>query len=218
MNRKPGLWATAIAEAVMVGLSAWAAPRLPARVPMHWGPSFEVDGYGSRLEALVLLPLITLGVSLLLAFVPRFEPRRRHLAESARAYNGIWIAVLVVLTGVHLTVLLSGLGYEVPVASIVPVLIGVVLVVVGNYLGKLRSTYLAGIRTPWTLTSERSWERTHRLGGRLFAALGLAVLASALVSGAAAFWLMTAGLAVVVLVTVVYSYLVWRDDPLRAER
>lgn len=215
MNRKPGLWATAIAVAVMVGLSLWAEPDLPDRVPMQWGLDGEVSRYGSRIEALVVVPLVAVGIGALFAVIPSIDPRRRHLEQSARAYNASWIVALLAIVAGHAASLLSALGRTVPVVALTPVIVGIVLLVVGNYLGKIRSNFFMGIRTPWTLSSERSWDRTHRLGGRLFAALGLLVLAVAPFSTALAFWVMGAGLVLVVLATGAYSYLVWRDDPAR---
>ncbi len=213
MNRKPGLWAFLLALAVMIGLSAWAAPNLPDRVPVHWGIDGTADRYGSRLEALIAMPLVTLGLGLLFAVLPSVEPRRRHLEESARAYNAVWIMALLALVGGHAIILLSGLGRQVPVPSIALAGVGALLLVLGNYLGKIRSNWFLGIRTPWTLSSERSWNCTHRLGGRLFAALGALILVTVLLSTTAATWVLGIGLAAVLIATVVYSYIVWRDDP-----
>jgi uncharacterized membrane protein len=171
-----------------------------------------VDRYGSRLEGLIALPLVTLGVSLLLAFLPRVEPRRQHLLQSARAYNAVWIATLAVLAGLHAAVLFTGVGYAVPVGTIALALVAVLLLVMGNYFGKVRSNFFFGIRTPWTLTSERSRDRTHRLGGRLFAGLGALVLLAMPFGSQVAGVLLLAGVLLVVPVIFVYSYLVWRDD------
>lgn len=216
MNRRPGIWASAVALAAMTGMSIWAAPRLGERVPIHWNLSGEADGYGGRVQGLVALPLLTLGISLMLAFLPRIEPRRAHLEQSGRAYQAVWIAVLVVLAGVHATALLVGAGYAVPVGTVVPGLVAVLLLVMGNYFGKVRSNFFFGIRTPWTLASERSWDRTHRLAGRLFSGAGGLALLSLPFGPRATAAVLFAGLLVAVAVPAAYSYVVWRDDLSRA--
>lgn len=218
MNRKPGTWATLVVVGLMAGLSWWAAPELPDRVPTHWNIRGEVDGYGSRFQGLVLLPLVAAGLGALLYLLPHVDPRRRNLEQSAKAYNAAWIGVLVVLLGVHAMALLAGLGRDVPVGALVAGLVGLLFLVIGNYLGKVRSNWFFGIRTPWTLSSERSWDRTHRLGGRLFAALGGLTILVAFAAPMAAPILMGAGAVVIILVTMAYSYLVWRDDPDRNQR
>lgn len=196
----------------MAGLSLWAAPRLGERVPIHWNAQGEVDRYGSRLEGLIGIPLVTLGVSALLAFLPRVEPRRRHLEQSAKAYHALWVLVLVVLGVVHAAVLFTGVGRAVPVGTLVPGLMGLLLVVMGNYLSKVRSNFFFGIRTPWTLASERSWDRTHRLAGRLFAGVGILTLLALPSGSSATAAVLFAGLLIAIGVSTVYSYLVWRDE------
>jgi uncharacterized membrane protein len=109
---------------------------------------------------------------------------------------------------------LQAAGEPVDVVGLVGMGIGLLFVVAGNYLGKTRSTFLFGIRTPWTLTSELSWSRTNRLGGRLMVILGLATILATVVGlrGAALFALIVAGSIGLGLATLAYSYVVWRDD------
>lgn len=213
MRRAPGLWATGIALAATAAMSLWAAPRVGQRLPVHWNFAGEVDRYGSRFEGLVLLPLLTLGMGVLLAVLPRFEPRRTHIEQSARAYNAVWIVTMATLTLVHAAALFTALGEDVPVAPLVLGAIGLLLLVTGNYLGKVRSNFFLGIRTPWTLSSEHVWNRTHRVGGRLFAGVGLLVLATLPLSHVVSAWVLAVGLGAITLGLAAYSYVLWRQDP-----
>jgi uncharacterized membrane protein len=95
-------------------------------------------------------------------------------------------------------------------------LLGVLFSVLGSVLGKVRPNWFVGIRTPWTLSSTRSWDKTHRLGGRLFLACGIATLVCGLVRPASGVSVMLGTILPSTLVLVAYSYLVWRDDPDRA--
>lgn len=211
---RPGLLATAAALVVMAALTAAAWGGLPERVAVHWNAAGEADGWARRPVAVAMTPLILLGVSVLLAVVPLLDPRRANLERSAKAYLAAWIGLAVLLTGTHAVVLFAAGSGDLPVTRAILVLTGGLLMVVGNYLGKTRSNWFAGIRTPWTLSSERSWARTHRLGGRLFVLLGAASIASGLLLPTeVAMWVQLAGLAAVAVTVTVYSYLTWRADP-----
>ena len=86
--------------------------------------------------------------------------------------------------------------------------------IIGNVLGKVRSNFVFGVRTPWTLSSDLAWNKTHRLVGRLFVLLGLAMIVVGLVGGTTAFFvLLLGGIGVVLFVAFAYSYRVWKSDP-----
>ena len=124
------------------------------------------------------------------------------------------IAVTLFVTALHVAAVLAALGENVNLGMVASIGIGLAFVVMGNYLGKTRSNWFFGIRTPWTLSSDRSWTRTHRLGGVAFVVIGLLVIVTALVAGpSVAIWVLLGGMAASVIGLLAYSYLVWRDDP-----
>lgn len=202
----------------MLTVSAWAWPQLPADapVPVHWGPSGEPDGYGPKWVGLLGLPAVALGIIGLLAAIPRIEPRRANLERSGTAYVAIGLVVVAFLGALHVLAVLAALGGETDITTVAIIGSGVVLVVIGNFLGKTRSNWFFGVRTPWTLSSERSWTRTHRLGGFVFIGSGVLVMIAGIVlGGEGAVWVLLGTLGIGIVVLVVYSYLVWRDDPAR---
>jgi uncharacterized membrane protein len=215
MNLRPFLIASAVAIGAMLGLAAWAWGQVPAgqQVPIHWGIDGQPNGYAPKEIALFILPVVTAGLTVVLGLIPRFEPRSANLARSRSAYLQVGIGVLVVLVIAQLAVVLTAVGSPVPVASVVGAAIGGVFVVVGNVLGKIRSNFVFGVRTPWTLASDLSWNKTHRLVGRLFVVLGLAVVVASLIGSAAWIVVLTAGIAGILVVAVGYSYRVWKIDP-----
>ncbi|MEZ4712435.1 MAG: SdpI family protein [Caldilineaceae bacterium] len=201
---------------IMFGLAAWAWAQLPAEasIPVHWGINGEVDRYGGKLEGLLLLPAITLLVVLLLAFIPRIDPRGQNIMRSAKAYKSIWAIMLLFMLAIYLISILAAFGWIINMGRIIGPALGVLFIVMGNYMGKIRSNYTVGIRTPWTLASELSWNKTHRLGGKLFVALGVLMLVLTLVSQSAlTFYLMMAGLLITLITVFAYSYVVWKNDP-----
>jgi uncharacterized membrane protein len=217
MNRRPMVLYSAAVVAAMALLSGWAWLQLPAgaQVPVHWGLDGQVDAYASKEVGLALFPVMTVLFAALLAVIPRFEPRRANLERSGKAYGAIWIAAVTLLGVIHVLVVAAALGSSVDIGRFVPVGIGGLFIVMGNYLPKVRPNYLMGIRTPWTLASDLSWVRTHRIGGRLFVLEGVALIVLGLLGvGALPIVVALIGsvLALVVVVSV-YSYRVWKLDP-----
>lgn len=205
-------WGLVLAMFVL-GLATW--PVAPDRIPVHWNAAGQVDRYGGKIEGLFLLPAIALVVALGLEYLPAIDPRRERYAEFAGAYAAIRVAVTVVLAGVYLVMVLWARGVPVPVGLVVAPLVGLLLVVIGLAMGRIRPNWFFGIRTPWTLTSERSWRATHHASRPVFVVMGVAVAVAGLLQAGWVF-----GLAAVICVAgavglVAYSYVVWRDDPAR---
>jgi uncharacterized membrane protein len=216
MNRKLAFEISAAMIAAMVGAGVWTYLRLPAGslVPSHWNAAGQVDGYSGP-WILFLMPALTVGFDLLLAALLLVEPRRRNLLASTAAYNAIvlgFAALMGVIQGITVWSALRGVQAADAIGSLIFVTAGLFLVVIGIFLPRIRSNFLMGIRTPWTLSSERSWERTHRLGAWLFIGLGVLIVVSAAVPRVAVFAI-PVGAALVVVGLAAYSYVVWRDDP-----
>jgi len=186
--------------------------RVPDRVPVHWNVVGEVDRYGSRAEGLLVLPVVALGLWILLAVVPRFD-QTGNLARSRRAYDGIRTASLYFLVVIHLALLSAAAGGTVDIGRVVGIAVGLLFAATGNAMGKLRPNAFAGIRTPWTLTSLRSWNHTHRLAGWLFTVHGLLTAAVSLVWPPAGVGLLVVGALANTAISVGVSWWVWRGDP-----
>ena len=114
------------------------------------------------------------GLAAVFAVLPIISPRKFEIAPFARTYGIIVLATLAFLLVVGTVALLAGAGHHVSVQLVAPVVVGALLMVIGNFMGKVRKNFFVGIRTPWTLTSDVVWERTHRLAGWLFVLAGLA--------------------------------------------
>ena len=206
--------------AVILGLGAWgyASADAAGQFPVHWGLNGEPDRFAGRTEAFLGLPAVAVGVTLLMALLPALDPRGDNLRRSGAAYLTSWIGSLCLLALVQLGLTLTALGVWTPDGDAMPRMIGagvgLFIAAIGNVLGKARPNWFVGVRTPWTLSSDVAWDRTHRLTGRLFVAVGFAgVVAALLMPSQAAFLLLVGGVLAVALGAVVYSYLVWRDAP-----
>ncbi len=205
------------AVALMVVASLWVGVRVPdnGKYPIHWGLDGKPDGYGSTTFVLYSIPAVVAGMVALLAVVPWIEPRRFSLQQSAKAYCALWSALLAIFMVLHAAILVSVMGHTVNMNHVMSPSLGVLFMILGNYMGKIQSNFTFGIRTPWTLSSELSWNKTHRLGGRLFFIDGLAIIATSLIPSCQE-WLLViivGGSVGIVLSLMGYSYAIWRTDP-----
>jgi len=197
---------------VAVGTSLVAYTGLPERVPVHWNLSGEVDRYGSRSEALFMMPLLMLAIWAILRFLPRIDPLRANYAKFAGSYEVIIDSLLAMMLVIHIAIVLGASGAPDSVTMIVRAAIGAMFIVLGNVMPRTRQNWFVGVRTPWTLASARVWDRTHRVAGYLFVALGLIVILTIPLAPQIGIPILAAGVAVVAMGSVIYSYLEWRKE------
>lgn len=197
----------------IAAVAAYGWMTLPDRVPVHWNVRGEIDRYGSKVESLLFVPALAASFYVLLLLLPRIDPGRANYARFAGTYAFIRTVLLLVLAIVFVSVVLAGAGVAVDVPTVVGLTTGGTFVLFGSVLAKVRPNWFVGIRTPWTLSSARSWTRTHRLGGWLFIAIGVVLAASILARSPIAIALGVAFSIAATTWLLVYSYLVWRDDP-----
>jgi uncharacterized membrane protein len=210
--RRLSSWYSTFVVAAAAAMSAVAYPRMPNRVPVHWGISGEPDRWGSRFEGALLFPVLMLGAWALLRFLPRIDPRAPNYAKMQSTYDFVVNLALTMMFVVHVMVLAAGLGYAVPVGRIMPVLVGALFATLGNVLPRARPNWWFGIRTPWTLSNDRVWARTHRVGGYAMTAAGIVILAGAALPGTWPFAVFIVAAAVAAIYPIVYSYIAWREE------
>jgi uncharacterized membrane protein len=183
-------------------------PALPEQIPTHWNAAGEVDDYTAKPWGVVVFPLIAAGVWALFRVIPLISPKGFRTGEFTDVINLLQTTIVGFTSGITVVVLLEAVGIDMYVDNVVPIAAGLLLVVIGNYLSKVRKNFFIGIRTPWTLASDEVWYRTHRLGGRMFVVAGLVLMASAFFEQFAL--VMALVVVVAALVPVVYSYLLYR--------
>lgn len=201
---------------IMLAISGWAWGQIPAdaKVPIHWGPDGQADGWGSKTTGLFMLPAISAVTALLLAFLPKIDPRAGNLARSGTAYFATVVALMAFMLVIHFAAVLATLGWAINTTMVVIAGLGLMLMVIGNYFGKISSNYMFGIRTPWTLASELSWNKTHRIGGKLFMGWGAIMLISAFIAPTASLtYGITGGMLAITAFLFGYSFWVFRSDP-----
>lgn len=146
--------------------------QLPAQLPIHWNFRGEVDGYGSKTTALVMLPLINIGVYLLLLYLPVIDPKKR-IEIDQKPIPTLRILLVILLSGIYSWIILNGVNNPLPSQSWMYLGLSAFFVVMGNYLRTIQPNYFIGIRVPWTLEDADNWKKTHRLGSYVWIAGGL---------------------------------------------
>lgn len=194
---------------VAVGLLLW--DKLPEQVPFHWDINGEVDGWATKTQAVFLLPLFMLAMQWFCVLMTGLDPKAKNATESKLMGLVLWIIPVLNLF-LHVMVYLAAFGRKVDMAAIMPLFMGALFVVIGNYLPKCRQSYTVGIKLPWTLDNEENWNKTHRLAGKLWVAGGLLCMPCALLSGVWSFIVMMSILVVMCAVPTVYSYRLYKKN------
>lgn len=193
---------------ILLAAFVWLSPHMPAGVPTHWNAQGQVNGYMSPLGAM-LTPMIVIAVlALLTLLLPAISPRGFAITPFGSVFALIMLALQAFVLVAALAVLLNAAGHPVPMSLVSMLGIGALLMVIGNYMGKVRKNFFIGIRTPWTLASDAVWERTHRIGGWLFMLAGAAGIALALAGGSLV--VLVAIVLSIALALTVYSYIAYR--------
>jgi uncharacterized membrane protein len=198
--------------AVALVISAIVYPALPDRVPTHWDAQGQPNDYSPRAIGAFLLPIIMLFTWGMMRVLPSIDPRRANYDRMRGAYDTVIAAVLTVLLLSHLAALAAMAGIPIPMTRVIPAIIGALFIVMGNVLPQARPNWFFGIRTPWTLSNDRVWQRTHRIGGYLFVMGGIVSVLSAALPFNAGFPVLLGAAAFAGLGSVIYSYIAWRQE------
>jgi uncharacterized membrane protein len=194
-------------------LSAAAYPYAPDRVASHWNAQGQVDGYMSKFWGLFFLPLLLTGMVALFWGLPKIDPLKANIEQFRRPYETFIIILLVFMLLIHLQVILWNLGVQVSFNMTMPALFAGLMFYTGVLLEKAKRNWFIGIRTPWTLSSDTVWDKTHRLGAKLFKLTGLISLAGLLFQKQAFFFFIVPVLLVTIYITI-YSYVEYRKEVL----
>lgn len=200
-----------IASMVLIGAyAAWIYPSLPDPMPTHWNAAGQADDYTAKAIGAPLLAAIPLFIFIVFKLIPVISPRGFRTESFSNVLNILMTASVVFGCIIGIAALRAARDSSADITTLVLVAVGFLLVIMGNFLGKVRKNFFLGIRTPWTLASDEVWAKTHRLGGWCFVVAGIFMVIMGLVKPP---FDISWGIAVIVaisLVPVVYSYIAYR--------
>ena len=186
-------------------------PQMPEQMASHWNARGQVDDYLPRFWGVFLIPIVLVGLALLFMAIPRIDPLRENIEKFRRYYDGFVILVMVFMIVVYLQTILWSIEIRISPNAFVPIAAGLLFVGAGILIEKTRRNWFIGIRTPWTLSSDRVWDETHRVGGRLFKIAGAISIVGVFFQSYAVFFVLIPALLVAVY-TVVYSYFEYKKE------
>lgn len=191
---------------VAAGLLLWDA--LPEQIPNHWNAAGEVDGWTGKAGAVFVMPLFLLAMHWLCVVITTLDPKNKNQTPKV---TGLVLWIIPVLSlAVNGMVYATALGVTVRVERLMPVLLGVMFAIIGNYLPKCRRNSTIGIKLPWTLESDANWNATHRLAGKLWVAGGIGAVVCGFLPGSV--WWLLGILLIMTAIPVVYSYSFYRRN------
>lgn len=186
-------------------------PFLPEKVPAHWNIKGEIDRYESRFWGAFGIPLLVLGIYLGLLYLPYIDPKRENYLKFEGVYRIIRHTFVIIFSLIHFTILYIALGGPKSlVPEIIPGILGILFIILGNYMPKIKYNWFIGIRTPWTLSNEEVWRKTHRFSGFAFVIAGICMLISGFLPPYLNFLLGIGGILIAVILSALYSFLVYK--------
>lgn len=195
-----------------ISLSLWSYNLLPDQVITHWNFAGEADGWGSRQFHAILFPSMLAAIYLMFNFLPKIDPRSDRYAEFSGVYLIMRNFIMLIMMIIFAAATFVNLGYQLNIGGIVAGAVGLLIIVIGNYFGKLKRNYFVGIKTPWTLASENVWNKTHRLGSRLFIVWGALLVTSPWLPAPIAFLILFGGIIAMLAWLSIYSYVLYRNE------
>ena len=188
---------------IVAGVILWN--RLPEQMPSHWNAAGEIDGWSSKWFSVFVMPMLMLAFQWICAWGTSADPKKSNHSDKV-VQLVLWM-IPVISTVLHVIVYAVALGGAVRVEMVLPVMIGLIFAVVGNYIPKCKQNYTIGIKIPWTLNSEENWNKTHRFAGWIWTLCGLVIMLTGFFGG---FIIFFGVVLVMVLAPMIYSYILHR--------
>ena len=186
-------------------------PNMPEQMASHWNAQGKVDDYMPRFWGVFLMPFMFVGLALLFIAIPRIDPLKKNIEKFRKHYDGFIIIFFIFMLLVYVQTILWNLGIEISPNHAFPILMGLLFFYIGILLENTKRNWFIGIKTPWTLSSEKVWNKTHKLGSKMFKIIGIIVLVGFLFQKYVTYFILVPIL-FVALYLVVYSYVEYQKE------
>ena len=199
---------------ISFGIGAYFSPQMPEKMASHWNTKGEVDGYMSKFWGLFLMPIILLGLFLLYVLIPKIDPLKENIAKFRKYFDGFIVLITLFLFYIYLLSIAWNLGKRFNMGQMMMPALGMLFYYCGILTENAKRNWFIGIKTPWTLSSERVWDKTHKIGGKLFKAAGLIAFLGIFFPNYAFYFILVPAL-LVAFYTIIYSYFEYQKETKR---
>lgn len=186
-------------------------PQMPEKLASHWNAQGQVDGYMSKFWGLFLMPIISVGMLLLFILIPRIDPLKSNIQQFRKYYDGFVVLIVVFLFYLYLLTIFWNSGYTFNMITFLSPAFAILFYYSGILIENAKMNWFIGIRTPWTLSSDKVWDKTHKIGGKWFKIAGLLALIAVFFETAAIFFIIVPVI-IVSIYTVAYSYFEYQKE------
>ncbi len=186
-------------------------PALPDQVASHWNVHGEVDGYSSKFFALFFIPFALVALTIIFMLIPCIDPLKENISKFRRYYDRLVILFFVFLIFLELYIVYWNLGHRLAPGFLLSVGLGLLFYYIGILCEHTKRNWFIGIRTPWTLSSDKVWEKTNKLGGILLKITGMITFAGIMFQSMMLYFILVP-FAVTVIVVVIYSYIEFKRE------
>ena len=193
---------------MLIGIILW--DKLPETMATHWGPGGEADGFSSKAFAVFALPLIFAALHFVCIFASSFD--KKNIMQNAKALGLVyWICPGISIFTSSATYA-TALGSSYSTLKILPILLGLMFIAIGNYMPKCRQNFTLGIKLPWTLGNEENWNSTHRFGGKMWVFGGIVMMFMGYLPVKYMAYVALPAILLIALAPALYSYLLFRKQ------
>ncbi len=189
-------------------------PQMPERMASHWDAAGNVNGYTSKFWGLLSLPLMQLLLAALFLVIPKIDPLKDNIEKFRNYFYGFAIIVLAFMLYIFSLIIAWNLGLGFNMTQLMAPAMGILFFCTGFLISKAKRNWFIGIRTPWTLSDEKVWDKTHVLGGKLFKIAGIIAVLGVFFPKYTFLFVIIPVLSVAVF-SVIYSYFVYRREHLK---
>lgn len=186
-------------------------PEMPEKMASHWNFKGEVDGYISKFWGLFLMPFISVFLFLLFLVIPKIDPLKENIEKFRKYFDSFIIIIILFLFYLYLLTIFWNLGIKFSMPQFLAPAFGVLLYYCGVLIENAKRNWSIGIRTPWTLSSEKVWDKTHKIGGKLFKISGIICLFGILFPDFALFFVL-APVILFMVYTIFYSFFEYKKE------
>ncbi|HNZ84001.1 MAG TPA: SdpI family protein [Candidatus Pacearchaeota archaeon] len=203
--------ASLIIIALAIGMGIYLYPVMPDLMPSHWNVAGEIDGYMPKTSALFIMPIISLIMLLLMMWFPKADPKQENIAHNKPFYEKVVFAIVLFFFLINCLTLAVSLGYKIKITSVMVPALGLLFFFIGKQMENIKPNWFFGIRTPWTIHNEEIWEKTNKMGSKLFRAFGILLFCLGFAYPVLSFSILIAFAITLLIWSFVYPYILWKN-------